>query len=197
MNVLFAIYGFISRLYFGTLRRAGEIGRGSILRLSGHVTSVGGIKVGEDVFIGDHFRMDIVPRHGQTYEEKEKGELVIGRNTSIQDRFKVSCALSVVIGEDCVFAGNVFVTDNNHGMDPMGEVPYKAQDITSKPVRIGNGTWIGEKCIILPGADIGEKCIIGAGSVVTGKIPDLTVAVGSPARPVKRWDADERRWVRI
>lgn len=53
------------------------------------------------------------------------------------------------------------------------------------PVRIKRGTWIGTGALILPGVTIGEYCIIGAGAVVTSDIPDHTLALGVPARPVK------------
>jgi acetyltransferase-like isoleucine patch superfamily enzyme len=58
--------------------------------------------------------------------------------------------------------------------------------LETAPVRVGKGTWIGERCAILRGADIGRHCIIGANSVVTGRIPDHSVAVGAPARVVRQ-----------
>ncbi|MBU7032822.1 MAG: acyltransferase [Theionarchaea archaeon] len=54
------------------------------------------------------------------------------------------------------------------------------------PVKIGRGTWIGTGALILPGVTVGEYCVIGAGAVVTADIPDHTLALGVPARPVKK-----------
>lgn len=51
-----------------------------------------------------------------------------------------------------------------------------------KEIHIGNDTFIGYKSIILPGANIGNNCIIGSGSVVSGTIPDNSVAVGNPCK---------------
>jgi acetyltransferase-like isoleucine patch superfamily enzyme len=56
--------------------------------------------------------------------------------------------------------------------------------LVSTPVRIGEGTWIGERVAVLRGADIGRCCMIGANSVVRGEIPDYSIAVGAPARVV-------------
>lgn len=89
----------------------------------------------------------------------------------------------------------MFITDNNHGMNPESIIPYKNQDITCAKVKIGRGCWIGERCIILPGAEIGDKCIIGAGNIVTGMIPPYSITVGIPARVIKSWNGKE--WVRI
>ena len=57
---------------------------------------------------------------------------------------------------------------------------------TIKPVVIKNGAVISVGCIIIAGVTIGENSIVGAGSVVTNDIPDYCVAVGNPARVVKK-----------
>jgi len=53
---------------------------------------------------------------------------------------------------------------------------------------------LGAGVIVLPGARIGRNVAVGAGSVVVGELPDHCVAVGVPARVVKRYVADEG-WV--
>ncbi|GBF72787.1 gamma carbonic anhydrase family protein [Paenibacillus sp. 598K] len=52
---------------------------------------------------------------------------------------------------------------------------------------IGKGTLIGMGAIVLNGADIGEYALIGAGAIVTEHrvIPPYTLALGSPAKPVR------------
>lgn len=55
-----------------------------------------------------------------------------------------------------------------------------------KPVRIKKGAWIAPACIILPGVTIGERSVIGTGSVVTKSIPPRRVAVGVPAKTIKK-----------
>lgn len=56
------------------------------------------------------------------------------------------------------------------------------------PVTIGDDCWIGGNTTIMPGVTIGKGCTIGAGSVVTKSIPDFSVAIGSPAKVVKKVD---------
>ena len=56
---------------------------------------------------------------------------------------------------------------------------------TSKPIKIGNGVWVGAGAIILPGVTIGDHSVIGAGAVVNRDIPANCVAVGNPARVIK------------
>ena len=60
----------------------------------------------------------------------------------------------------------------------------KAGDGEDRCINIGNNVFIGEKALIL--ADVGDNTIIGAGSVVVKSVPSHSVAVGNPARVVKR-----------
>lgn len=53
-------------------------------------------------------------------------------------------------------------------------------------VTIGHDVWIGHGAIVLPGRHIGTGAVIGAGSVVTKDIPAYAIAVGNPARVVRR-----------
>ena len=55
----------------------------------------------------------------------------------------------------------------------------------AKPIRLGNGVWIGGGAIVLPGITIGDGCVVGAGSVVTHDLPPGSVAAGNPARIIR------------
>lgn len=67
------------------------------------------------------------------------------------------------------------------------EVQSRRENIEfAGPVTIGEDCWIGGHVVILPGVTIGDGCTIGAGSVVTRSVPAWSVAMGSPARVVKK-----------
>jgi acetyltransferase-like isoleucine patch superfamily enzyme len=100
---------------------------------------------------------------------------------------------SVEIGDDVFTGHHVYITDANHGYEDT-EVSIGRQFAASRPVSIGAGSWLGHGSIVLPGAQIGRHVVIGAGSVVTGAIPDFSVAVGNPARVVRRHVTDQG-WV--
>jgi len=53
-------------------------------------------------------------------------------------------------------------------------------------IKIGENTFVGANCTILPNTQIGTNCIIGAGSVVRGEIPDNSVAIGNPAKVIMK-----------
>lgn len=73
-----------------------------------------------------------------------------------------------------------------------GSLPLRdAYPRKTEPVKISKGAWIAPGCIILQGITIGESAVIGTGSVVTKSIPPYTVAVGVPAKVIKRLDFGE------
>ena len=57
--------------------------------------------------------------------------------------------------------------------------------------------WIGEHVVIMSGVDIGEMSIIGANSVVTKSIPPRSIAVGAPAKVIRKWDDSKGGWVPV
>jgi acetyltransferase-like isoleucine patch superfamily enzyme len=63
-------------------------------------------------------------------------------------------------------------------------------------VTIGAASWLGHGAIVLPGSTIGRHVVVGAGSVVTGDLPDFCVAVGNPARVIRRY-VDGQGWVDV
>jgi acetyltransferase-like isoleucine patch superfamily enzyme len=113
---------------------------------------------------------------------------LIGKGSAIVGHF------SITIGDDVWTGHNVYVTDQNHGYEDVTR-PIGAQSMPEKPVRIGDGSWIGYGSVILPGATIGDHVVIGANSVVTGDIPSYSVAVGSPAKVIRRYMDGEWRSV--
>ena len=79
-------------------------------------------------------------------------------------------------------------------MNPESDIPYMDQTLSSQPVIIEDGCWIGEKVCIMPGVTIGRKSIIGAGSIVTKSIPGYCIAVGNPAKVIKKYNFKSHNW---
>lgn len=69
---------------------------------------------------------------------------------------------------------------------------HKDTDIFHGNIHIGDDVWIGRNVLILPGANIGNGAVIGAGSVVAGKIPAYSIAVGNPCRVIKMRFSDNQ-----
>ncbi len=96
----------------------------------------------------------------------------------------------IVIGDDVWTGHHVYITDQNHGYEDV-TLPISRQAMPERAVRIGDGSWLGYGAVVLPGANIGRHVVVGANSVVTGELPDFSVAVGSPAKVIRRYDPGE------
>ncbi|MFM7489683.1 MAG: DapH/DapD/GlmU-related protein [Actinomycetota bacterium] len=146
------------------------------------------IRIGRDTMIGPQCTLSAGMMPGQeclTDPVVSIGDrCLIGKGSGIVGHF------SIEIGDDVWTGHNVYITDQNHGYEDVDR-PISVQAMPEKPVRIGRGSWLGYGTVVLPGADIGEHVVVGANSVVTGVIPSFSVAVGSPARVVRRFENGE------
>jgi acetyltransferase-like isoleucine patch superfamily enzyme len=120
--------------------------------------------------------------------------LRIGRGCALGYNNHLTCVREVTIGDYVLTANNVYISDNAHGYEDVSRPIMQQPIIFKNPVSIGNGTWIGENACVI-GARVGRNCVIGANSVVTRDIPDYSVAVGAPARVIRRFDVTLRQWV--
>ncbi len=116
------------------------------------------------------------------------GSISIGEQVRIHDYCFIYAHDHLVIGENTMISPQVFITDFNHKFS-SSKYSRKLKSLggyESKRVTIGNNVWIGAQSVILPGVTIGDDVIIGAGSVVTKSIAPKSLAVGNPARVIKK-----------
>lgn len=99
----------------------------------------------------------------------------------------------IVIENDVLTADKVYISDNLHRYEDIGNPIHKQPIKQNGHVTIGEGSWLGENVCVL-GASVGKHCVIGANSVVTHNIPDYCVAVGSPAIIIKRYNFESQLW---
>lgn len=153
------------------------------------------IQLGDKVYVGPYCRLEAYYPASPKRSRKIQPILKIGNRVSMEHGVHISCAESLTIEDDVMIAGRCYISDNNHSFDPVG-LSYKKQAANSKHTRIGAGAWLGQNVCILAGSDVGEGSVIGAGSVVNGHIPPYSIAVGAPARVVKRYSFKFNAWVR-
>ena len=113
----------------------------------------------------------------------------------------------LIIGKFCQIAeGVTFIMNGaNHHMNCASTFPFyifegwqkyeKVPELSEMPLKgdtiIGNDVWIGQNATILPGVNIGDGAIIGLNSTVAKNIPPYSIAVGNPARVIKKRFDDE------
>jgi acetyltransferase-like isoleucine patch superfamily enzyme len=147
------------------------------------------IRVGRETYIGNGSSLCVVAK-----ADGSLGEIEIGDRVWITGRLTVYAEKKVVIEDNVLIAGGVFISDASRG-HATAELPYRDQpNENAAPIVIGEGSWLGQNCVIMPGVTIGRRCIVGSNSVVTASLPPGAVAVGAPARIIKQWDWEAKLW---
>lgn len=146
----------------------------------------------KNICIGQH--VDIY-KNGYFWLNSFESKLIIKDRAQIGAFSHITAMKTVTINKNVMIADKVFITDFNHCFNDIN-TPIRDQGILFiGNVEIGEDSWIGENVSII-GANVGRHCIIGANSVVVKDIPDYSIAVGSPARVIKKYDFDKEEWVK-
>lgn len=161
------------------------------------------VQAGKNVYIGKHCALkgksNIVLDDGVTVRPYTQiwsgGTVRIGKGSEIGERCRISIANSLDIGEKVLLSPNVYITDCDHEYRDIN-VPVIDQGIVQRGqmVSIEEGSYIGINAVIVGNVKIGKHCVIGANSVVTKDVPDYCVAVGSPAKILKRYNLETQLW---
>lgn len=134
---------------------------------------------------------------GVMFDLGEQAQVRIGE-FSLMNGARIICDSAIEIGDYCLISWNVVLMDS-HRVPQSPEARRRlleaAQEssprrliapVEGRPIRIEDNVWIGFECCVLPGVTIGEGSVVGARSVVTEDIPPFSIAVGNPARVIRK-----------
>lgn len=159
------------------------------------------IDLGEGLTTGKYCRIEAYPVDSVSAGNVKK--LIFGKNVQINDFVHISAGKKVFIGDNVLIASKVFISDILHGSYQGDEhdssplsIPEK-RSLSAKEIIIEENVWIGEFVSILPGVTIGKGSVIGSNSVVSKDIPPNVIAVGTPAKAIKKFNFELERWERI
>lgn len=102
----------------------------------------------------------------------------------------------VTIGNNVILAQNIVMSGLNHNYTNI-DIPIYLQGETVANITIEDDCWIGANVVITAGVTIGKHSVVAGGAVVTKDIPSFCVAVGNPARVVKRYNFETKVWESI
>jgi acetyltransferase-like isoleucine patch superfamily enzyme len=162
-------------------------------------------KKGKGAIVRFSARMDLFPFN----------KFKIGSNSIIEDFATVNNGVGdVFIGDNCgiglsnviigpvnigdyvMLAQNIVISGLNHGYEDVN-VPPRVQKVITKQITIKDNVWIGANTVVTAGVTIGKHAVIGAGSVITKDVPEYTVAVGNPARVIKKYNFETSTWQKV
>ena len=122
-----------------------------------------------------------------------------GFNIHVGDNFYANYGCVILDSTKVTIGDHVFLGPNVQIYTPCHPIYAPARNEGyeyAKEVTIGDDVWVGGNVTIVPGAHIGSNVVIGAGSVVTGDIPDGVVAAGNPCRIIRKiTDQDKQNWL--
>ena len=151
----------------------------------------------------------LFPNHGQNIYLQGPIEVDYGQFTHLGDNFYSNFNLTILdtcpvtIGNNVMCGPNVTFATPLHPLLPTQRNARKQSDGKiadieyGAAITVGDNCWLASNVTVCPGVKIGKNCVIGVGSVVTKDIPDYSVAVGNPAKVIKRYDINKQKWIRI
>lgn len=151
-----------------------------------HVDEI--IALEEQVFQGEHENIFIQPPFEVDYGK----HIRVGSNFYCNVNAVFLDTNWITIGNNVKIGPRVNLLTAGHPIDAQTRISLLE---FAAPITIGDNTWLGGNVTVLPGVNIGKNSVIGAGAVVTKDIPDGVVAVGNPARVMRKiTDADRKYW---
>ena len=176
-----------------------DCGRGVVWGRNVVLRHPGKMSIGEGVLVDDHcffdakgssdgaFRIgrDVLVSRGCVVSGKG-GDLDVGDRVNIGVGCQIWSMGGLTIEADCRLAGNCYVGGGAYDPDGPVDVPISEQAVVPEPVSIESDCWLGAGVVVLAGVTIGRGSIVGAGSVVTRDLPPYSIAVGAPAKVIRR-----------
>lgn len=180
--------------------RFAERGPGSLIRMPGLFVNPERVHIGKDSTIHAYCRIEVITQNphlrGPDLPESD-ARIVIGDRVVINAFAHLGAMRRITLGNDVGIASGVCIEDHQYEYhDANDDIPLKQQGFRIAEVVIEDGAMLGEHVTVLPGVRIGRNSWIGANSVVTSDIPPYSIAVGAPAKVIRRRDEATGAWNR-
>lgn len=151
----------------------------------------------ENMYLGRHVRIREFARLETEVRYNDQilhPRLEIGNDVGFEQGLHLACAESIKIGNNVTVSANVYITDCEHQYQDL-ETNVIDQKLTTNPVVIEDGCFIGLGARILPGTILHKHCVVGTNTVVRGGVyPAYSVITGVPGKVVKRYNTATKQW---
>jgi len=123
-----------------------------------------------------------------------EAKIEIGDGCAIGRDNQISTSSKIVLEKCVLTAANVHISTQTHNYEDIDK-PIMSQGTTDNgSITLGEGCWIGRNSLIF--ASVGKGSVVAANSFVNKDVPDYCVVAGSPAKIIKRYSHEEKRWLR-
>lgn len=196
---MYRIFFFLSKIYTLFLKKGfHSFGKGSIIKPPLNSVNRNHIAIGRAVNIGSFSWISVSTEFGShKSKSKNKVRLKIGNNTDIGNNAFIVANNKVEIGSNVIMGPYVYISDHIHQFENVNKNLHQQPLSEGGFVKIGDNVFIGIKACILPNVTVGERAVIGAGAVVRSNIPPYSVVAGNPAKVVKRYNFQKKKWLKF
>ncbi len=170
-------------------RRAKFDAPGVYLDPSVQILGMDSVEIGEGVVMGEQSWLNVNHRGGDTKA------IVIGKFTFVGRRAFFTSGSRITVGPYCVLGPECHFLGAAHSFSDPFKPSLVAGVTDTGVIDIGANCFLGARASFLADCHVGFGSVIGAAAVVRGTIPPLSLAVGNPARVIKRYDVAGARWV--
>ncbi len=155
------------------------------------ILGIAAVTIGDGTVIGEHSWFNVNTPYDKGIAIRIGAYCFIGRRNFFNSGTLIELGDYCLTGPDCCLIGS------DHGIDDPFR-PYVGQASAPRgELRLGPNCWLGSKVQVLAPAKIGYGSVIGAGAIVLGDLPPLCIAVGTPARVVKRYSIAKSAWIPV
>lgn len=167
-----------------------NIGKNTYIDRSVHMVGLKNIKIGSNNIISDDTWFNVNDR------SEGKIGIEIGNNCYIGKRNFFSSASKITIKDFFMSGINCSLLGSDHVMDEPLKPYIQTSTINDTNIYIGANVRFGANVTVIGDVRICHGSIIGANSLVMKDIPPFSIAVGSPAKVIKRYDFDNKEWTK-
>jgi acetyltransferase-like isoleucine patch superfamily enzyme len=186
-----SIFGKNTWVHFSKANRLGRCGKETYIDKSVQFIGAHRIEVGRNCCIGEHSWLNV------NDWEKPAAAIRVGDFSFIGRRNFFNAGKGIFIGDYCLTGPGVELQGADHCFsDPM--VPYiKSPTQPGGEISIGTNCWLASKVSVLKNTVVGCGSVIGTASLVTEDIPPFSLAVGNPARVIRRFSFARKMWIAV
>lgn len=189
--------------YFELLDRTKDTGRNYGMKLgrNAFIEKPKQIIGGENITIGNNTTIGYdswIAAFAKYEKQVFSPEIRIFDNVRIGNYACITSISKITIHNGCLFSECIYISDHYHGFDPGVNLrPAKQNLFTKGEITIGENCFVGYRVSILSGVSLGRNCVVGAHSVVTKSFPPYSMIAGVPAKIIKKYSHEKKKWIEV
>lgn len=145
------------------------------------------VRIGEGSCVGDGSWLNVCTRDDQV-------RMTIGKCVLIGRHSMISTGGRLSIGDYCLFAPRVYVSDADHTYADISRPIMEQVPTLNRELVVEENCWFGINTVVSGSINVGRGSVVAANSVVLQDVPPFSVVAGSPARIIKMYNSQNNKW---